>query len=111
MRLAKALAPFTGIYLYGLLLLAPALLMAVYQVGGHYNWEMGDRFADVYLVDFYGVEHSGNVAFRWTLPRAGLQAPGSGMADGVARLRLNGDSWGGPPRDLTVQINDGPATV
>src|SRR6478672_6553037 len=105
---AAALAPLRGPYLYALIALAALLTTAAYQIGGDFRWDMGDRNLSAFLVNFTGPERAGDVPFRWTAPSARLQAPLVGAFAGTARLRLNGESWGGPPREATVQINDGP---
>ena len=101
------LAPLRGPYLYGLWLLAALLVTAAYQVGGSYRWPMGDRLTGEYLVNFTGPERAGDVPFRWTAPSALLRVPGIGVYGGTVRVRLNGETWDGPPRTATVQVNDG----
>ena len=102
------LAPLRGPYLYGLWLLAVLLVTAAYQVGGSYSWPMDDRLTGEYLVNFTGPEKAGAVPFRWTAPSALLRVPGLGVYDGTVRVRLNGETWDGPQRTATVQVNDGP---
>ncbi len=106
------LAPLRGPYLYGLGLLAVLLVAAAYQIGGDYHWPMGERLTGEYLVNFTGPEKAGAVPFRWSAPAALLRVPGSGVYAGVVHLRLNGETWGGPQRSATVQVNDGaPVTL
>src|SRR3954467_9067965 len=106
-KLRTGLAPLRGPYLYGLWLLALLLTGAAYQVGGDFEWPIGDRLTGEYLVNFTGPERAGDVPFRWTAPSALLRVPGIGVYGGQVRLRLNGESWGGPPRTASVQVNSG----
>jgi hypothetical protein len=101
---SRILAPFRGPHLYGLLGLALLLIAGVYQVGGDYRWDMGNPRADVYLGNYFGVERSGDVRFRWTQPVSRLQAPLVGSYNGRVRVRLNGDTFGGPPRQATIRV-------
>jgi hypothetical protein len=103
-RFSRLLAPFRGPHLYGLLVLAALLIALVYQVGGDYGWDMGNPRADVYLGNYFGVERAGDVRFRWAQPVSRLQAPLVGSYNGRVRVRLNGDNFGGPPREATLRV-------
>jgi hypothetical protein len=103
-RFSRLLAPFRGPHLYGLLVLAALLIALVYQVGGDYGWDMGNPRADVYLGNYFGVERAGDVRFRWAQPVSRLQAPLVGSYNGRVRVRLNGDNFGGPPREATIRV-------
>ncbi|HET7081788.1 MAG TPA: hypothetical protein VFM49_30535 [Chloroflexia bacterium] len=84
--------------------MALLLIAGVYQVGGDYRWDMGNPRADVYLGNYFGVERSGDVRFRWTQPVSRLQAPLVGSYNGRVHVRLNGDTFGGPPRQATIRV-------